>query len=95
MKMTPQNLIHHELIGLTVEIADSSNPSLIGINGKVIDETKNMLIIQSDGIKKIPKSCVSFTFTIPEEEVRVKINGELLLSQPENRVKGIKRIKEV
>jgi ribonuclease P protein subunit POP4 len=105
MKLTPQNIIHHELIGIDTKVVDSTNSSLVGIEGKVVDETKNMLVIEE---KKIPKSCSSFMFTIPslmrpseKDEspgthqtfsgkrylpLSIKVDGRLLLSQPENRI---------
>ncbi len=93
MKLTPQNIIHHELIGLDIKIADSTNSSFIGIKGKIVDETKNMLIVETDvQEKKIPKSCSSFIFTIPSFNgkrylpLKLKVDGKLLLSQPENRI---------
>lgn len=89
MKVTPHNIIHHELIGIDTKVVDSTNRSLIGIEGKVVDETKNMLVI---GEKNIPKSCSSFIFTVPSSggkrylPLRIKVDGRLLLSQPENRI---------
>ena len=45
-----------EPIGSLVEIVSSKNETLIGIKGKIIDETKNTLIIkQGKKIKKIMK----------------------------------------
>jgi len=87
IKITPYNLIHHEIIGLEIEVAESTNSYLIGIKGKLIDETKNMLIIDTGkSLKKIPKSSSKFIFTLPDS-LRVKVDGRLLLSQPENRIK--------
>ena len=97
MQISPSNLIHHELIGLEVEVIKSSNSTQIGIQGKVLDETKNTLKIEVDSgqLKMVPKSHTYFIFTIPadsgrrylpDENVRVKVNGMLLLSQPENRI---------
>jgi ribonuclease P protein subunit POP4 len=82
MDITPENLIYHELIGLPVEV-ESSGTRLIGI---VVDETRNMLIVQSGGKdKKIPKEAASFTFTLPDGR-HVRVLGTLLRSQPENRI---------
>lgn len=93
MKLTPQNIIHHELIGLDTKVVDSTNRSLIGIEGRIVNETKNIITIQTDAQeKKIPKSCSSFIFTIPSVEgkrylpLTIKVNGRLLLLQPENRI---------
>jgi ribonuclease P protein subunit POP4 len=93
MKLTPLNIIHHELIGLDTKVVDSTNSSLNGIEGRIVDETKNMLIVETDvQEKRIPKSCSSFIFTLPSFgdkrylALKIKVDGRLLLSQPENRI---------
>lgn len=43
----------YSLIGKKIEVADSRNKTLIGLKGLVIDETKNMVIL--DNQKKIAK----------------------------------------
>ncbi|VVB93337.1 Ribonuclease P protein component 1 [uncultured archaeon] len=101
MKLTPHNIIHHELIGLDTKVVDSTNSSLIGIEGRIIDETKNMISIRTgEQAKKVSKSCSSFMFTIPSLvrtahqtvdgkrylPLTLKVDGRLLLSQPENRI---------
>ena len=93
MKLTPQNIIHHELIGLDTKVVDSTNSSLNGIEGRIVDETKNMLTVETDVQEKnIPKSCSSFMFTLPSFgdkrylPLKIKVDGRLLLSQPENRI---------
>ena len=51
-----KNLEKGELIGLNIEVIKSKNKANIGIKGKVIDETKNMVIVKSEkGIKKLIK----------------------------------------
>lgn len=87
MELTPENLIYHELIGLPVE---AEGPS-VKIKGVVVDETRNMLVIEANGAaKKIPKDAASFVFTLPDGR-RVKVRGDLLRSQPENRIPKRKR----
>ncbi len=45
-----------DLIGQDVTITNSKNKEIIGINGKVIFETKNMISLEtSNGKKEIPK----------------------------------------
>ncbi len=93
MKLTPQNIIHHELTGLDAKVADSTNKSLIGIEGQIVDETRNILTIEAGAQEKnIPKSCSSFVFTLPDTDgkrylpLKIKVEGRLLLAQPENRI---------
>lgn len=44
-----------ELIGSIIEVLNSKNKYLIGIRGKVIDETRNIIIVQNEKnqIKKL------------------------------------------
>lgn len=82
MPRTPKNLPKHELIGLTVEVEEHSDESLEGLEGTVVDETRNMLVI--DG-KKVQKTQGIFIFEL--EESRVRINGKVIAKRPEDRVK--------
>ena len=46
-----------DLIGKNVVISDSKNKEIIGINGKIIMETKNMIVMNTKkGKKHIPKN---------------------------------------
>ncbi len=90
MDITPENIIYHEIIGLPVETVPPCGAS---VHGTVVDETRNMVIIETNGRDlKIAKSCCSFIFTIPDGR-RVKVLGTLLQSQPENRIPKRKRSK--
>ncbi len=91
MIITPENLVRHELIGLPVEVVDSANPSTVGISGRVVDETRNVFLIETErGEKCVPKSHTGFVFTLPGQKVRVE--GAVFVSQPENRIhKRIRR----
>jgi ribonuclease P protein subunit POP4 len=82
MDLAPENLIYHELIGLPVEVEAPG----FRMKGIVVDETRNMLVIEVNGTdKKIPKDSGSFIFTLPDGR-RVRALGTLLQSQPENRI---------
>jgi ribonuclease P protein subunit POP4 len=43
-----KNIVLHELIGLDAEVIDCRDRSQIGIKGKVINETKNLLYLRHD-----------------------------------------------
>ena len=46
-----------DLIGHDVTISDSKNKEIIGINGKIIMETKNMIVMNTkNGKRNIPKN---------------------------------------
>ena len=83
MTVTPKSLIHHCLIGLTVKIVESSNPQLLNVIGKIVDETKNTLIIKIDEKEKqIPKKNSVFQFQMPDNRA-VEVVGTLLIGRPE------------
>lgn len=87
MDIAPDNIIYHELIGLTVEV---ETPPYV-LSGKVVDETRNTLIIGTGKHDaRVPKSCCTFVFTLPDGR-RVRVLGALLQSQPENRIPKKKR----
>ena len=85
--ITPQNLARHEMIGLDVTIEKSSNPGLSGLKGRVVDETRNTFTIESKekDVQVIKETCI-FLFSLPSGE-RVRIDGKILVSRPEDRVK--------
>ncbi|MDR2874147.1 MAG: ribonuclease P protein component 1 [Methanobrevibacter sp.] len=97
------NIFRHELIGLYLEVVNSSNKSLIGLCGNVVDETKKTLSIDLCGAelkdhnlsfsqKMIPKKNSIFHFKIPNGKW-VEIEGKILLSSPEDRIK--KKFKKI
>jgi len=89
MKITPRNILKHELIGLKVEIVESKNRYLKGLNGEIIWETSKMIIIRKNGkIKHIPKNICNFLFYLPDG-IKVIVDGNLLVGKPEKRIKKV------
>jgi ribonuclease P protein subunit POP4 len=85
--ITPENIVRHELVGLDVKVVKSTNPSQLGLSGKVIDETRNMLSIETpNGVRNLPKQDCIFSFLLPSGK-RVRVNGKLLVARPEDRVR--------
>jgi len=85
--ITERNLVRHELIGLEVEVVNSTNKSQIGIKGRVVDETYKMLVIETEkGEKKVAKKDCVFVFKIPSGK-KVQVEGWLLVGKPEDRIK--------
>lgn len=86
MKVTPA-IIQREFIGLNAKVARSPNPNYIGIKGKVINETRNTLVILHKNQKKaVIKEVAVFHFTMPDGTI-VEIDGKVIVGRPENRVK--------
>lgn len=87
MPIEPHNLVRHELIGLKVKVKKSTNKSQIGLQGIVVDETYNTIRIESNRKEKaVAKNTAIFIFTLPNGK-RVEVNGKLLASRPEDRIK--------
>ena len=92
MKVTPR-IVQREFIGLNAEVVRSSNPTYVGISGRVVDETRNILVIMHQNEKKaIIKNTAVFHFTMPDGTV-VEINGKVIVGRPEDRIK--KRVRRL
>lgn len=86
MKITP-TILQHEFIGLNAEVVRSLHPSYVGIKGRVLNETRNTLVILHKNKKTmIVKKVAVFHFTMPDGTV-VEIDGKTIVGRPENRIK--------
>ena len=75
----------HELIGLDTEVIESNNLQLVGLNGRVINETKSMLTINTkNGKKMIPKITSHWKFFVGSESFLVK--GSSIAKRPFERI---------
>ncbi len=85
--ITVDNITSHEFIGLHTEITQSSNSQIIGLNGRIIDETKSMFRINTkNGIKSIAKSKNSWKFSIEDKDI--VIDGSKIAKRPFDRIGG-------
>jgi ribonuclease P protein subunit POP4 len=81
-----KNLVKHELIGLYIEVINSKNPTLKGVSGKIIDETKSTIKIKSQkGTKIIIKDQIKMLITIDNK--KIEIDGSKLVGKIEDRLK--------
>jgi ribonuclease P protein subunit POP4 len=84
--ITSQNVLRHELIGLDVLVSGATNPLHRGLSGRIVDETKNLLILEtSHGVKRIPKMHSRFQLHLPGSEF-VEIDGSVMALAPEKRI---------
>nr|AJS12881.1 SSU ribosomal protein S17P [uncultured archaeon] len=61
--MNSQDFRRRELIGLEVEVIESTCQEHLGIKGRVVDESKNTFTIEQGGREKmVPKDCCKFRF---------------------------------
>jgi ribonuclease P protein subunit POP4 len=87
----PENILRHELIGLSCKVISSKNKSQIGIEGEIIDETMKTLVIETPkGRKRIEKKGTIFEITLNDK--KIYIDGNYIYGRPEDRIK--KKIKK-
>ena len=85
--ITADNITSHEFIGLHTEITRSSNPQIIGLNGRIVDETKSMFKINTrNGQKSIAKSENSWKFSIENKDI--VIDGSKISKRSFDRIGG-------
>jgi ribonuclease P protein subunit POP4 len=84
--ITQQNIINHELVGLDAQILQSTNNAYVGLSGKVVNETKSMLVIETNrGTKMISKQYNKWKFSANDKEFTV--DGVAISKRPEDRIK--------
>ncbi|MCD6209855.1 MAG: ribonuclease P protein subunit [Methanophagales archaeon] len=91
--MKIKDLPQEELIGLIMEVEESSNRDMEGLFGRIVDETRNTFVIETEQQeeKRIPKAGNMFIFVL-EDGTRARIRGDKLLARPEDRIKrGMQR----
>jgi|TARA_B100000965_G_C19445214_1_gene692715 RNase P/RNase MRP subunit p29 len=64
-----------------IEVTESSDPTLVGISGMVLDETKRTIVV-NNGSKEVTLAKDTIRFTIEEEE----IDGSIVGQRPEERI---------
>lgn len=82
-KLAKADILRDELIGENAKIVKSSNPRQAGIEGKVIDETRDTITLRTAGgrLKKVVKKQVAIMikgYIIP---------GAKIAARPEDRIK--------
>ena len=83
--ITADTISRHELIGLDTEILKSNNSQVVGLNGRIINETKSMFTINTKkGMKMIPKLVNDWRFSINGKNLTVK--GSSIAKRPFERI---------
>ena len=92
--ISPNYLIYHDLIGFEVLLKRKSKmkESEYLINGIIIDETKNLVILQKNNqIKKYIKKDYIFRFKVDND--LLEVDGSMIVGKPENRLRSLKKKK--
>jgi ribonuclease P protein subunit POP4 len=89
MALTPETLPRHELRGLHTKVAAASNRSLVGIEGRVVSESENTLVVEQDRrTKRVPKAGATFEFALGAAtgtDEYATVAGERLVAPPARR----------
>jgi len=73
MALTPETLSRHELNGLPVRVVESTDPTRVGIDGRVVAETMRTLSIRRDsGVVCVPKAGATLEFALTDEAAGVR-----------------------
>lgn len=90
MPITPKNILFHELVGLHVKLHRPACQSLLGLDGTVVDETANMVVVRRpDGrVARVLKKHNTFNITLPSGK-DVLVPGDLIIGRPWDRLKNI------
>ena len=76
------DLMHMPWLSRTITVVDSPDPSLIGLRGTVLDETRRTIrVLTENGRVRLAKDVI--TFTIDSGRV---IDGSAVTQRPEDRI---------
>lgn len=90
--METTRILHDELIGREILVIDSKNKINIGIKGKIVDETKNSIIVMQER-KKLRLLKNNIVLQTRSDGRIIQIQASLFGLRPEERAKGHKTVK--
>ena len=75
--------IHMPSLARNILVTESTDPTLVGISGQVLEETRRTIVVQtSNGKKILAKDVINFTLDL-EDKV---IEGFTVTQRPEDRI---------
>ena len=74
-------IINLPWLSRNLEVTDSTDPTLVGISGMVVDETRRTILVNMGG-NEVTLAKDTIRFTIEDEE----IDGTLVGQRPEERI---------
>lgn len=80
MQYNNRNIVLAELIGLRAKVVKCLDKKQIGLEGLIVDETKNTLLLETErGVKRIVKATATFrlyagnrAFTVDGQEINFR-----------------------
>lgn len=88
MMTTPANVLVHEIIGLDAKVVESTDPSLQGVKGSIVFETKNTISIRTAADSSIIRIAKR---TAKKIEIKTRsgvcfISGSSMIGRAEDRI---------
>ncbi|MGH9896992.1 MAG: ribonuclease P component 1 family protein [bacterium] len=86
-------LARGELNGLPVEVLESTDPTLVGVRGLVVDETLNTFLVEREPDQRpihVAKANSIFSFWDDQAGEPVRIPGDRIRFRPEDRIKKVR-----
>jgi ribonuclease P protein subunit POP4 len=86
MTVTPKNVLRHELTGLFAKIVESPDPTLRGMSGTIVFETKNIISIRKVSIIRCAPKSSAKKIELQTHSGACFISGSTLIGRPEDRI---------
>ncbi|HXV45623.1 MAG TPA: ribonuclease P protein subunit [Nitrososphaera sp.] len=86
---SPENVLVHEIVGLGAKIVESTDPTLQGISGTIVLETKNTISVRVDSlVKQIAKKAAK-KIEVKTDSGVCFISGSSMIGRPEDRTRRL------
>jgi ribonuclease P protein subunit POP4 len=82
---SPENVLAHEIIGLDARVVESTDPTIMGVSGSIVFETKNTISIMTDSSTKQIAKKAAKKIEIKTHSGACFISGSSLIGRPEDR----------
>ncbi|HEX2066449.1 MAG TPA: ribonuclease P protein subunit [Candidatus Thermoplasmatota archaeon] len=79
-----------ELIGLGAAVVASTDPGLVGLAGRIVDETLRTLVLRRADGREVRVGKAESTFEVATSKGKVRLVGAALEFRPEDRTKKVR-----
>ncbi|HJU34414.1 MAG TPA: ribonuclease P protein subunit [Nitrososphaera sp.] len=86
MTTESENLLSQGIIGVATTIVESPDPTLLGVDGTIVFETKNMLFLRKDSITRQVSKSIAKKLEFKTSPCACFISGLALIGRPEDRI---------
>ena len=96
MSLDTETIARHELVGLSLEVVEAPNRDLVAVSGRVIQETRQTILLRPEGTadsplgdpserpRRVPKAETTLQIRLPSGEA-VRVEGDRLVGRPARR----------